>query len=64
MLKDFFSDCGMILDIRRPVFEDTQKPKNHAFIDFDSKSACISAQKLNGSELDGRRLRIDYGSRK
>jgi RNA recognition motif-containing protein len=38
-LKDFFYDCGTILDVRRPVFEDSQKPKNHAFIEFDSSQA-------------------------
>eukprot|EP01080_Neovahlkampfia_damariscottae_P000990 gene990-9896_t len=63
-IKDFFADCGMVLDIRRPVFEDSQKPKNHAFVDLDSKKAVLAAVKLNGFELDGRRIRIDHGSRK
>jgi nucleolin len=53
MIKDLFSKCGAIKDVRIP-FHDDGRPKGFAHVEFETNDAAASALKLNGSELDGR----------
>ena len=62
-IRNFFSDCGEILDIRIAKNEDG-KMKGFAHIDFDSKEAVEKAIQKNGESLGGRELRIDNSNSK
>ena len=46
-LKDFFSSCGEVKDVRIPMGDDG-RPKGFAHIEFDSPAAAKSAAALNG----------------
>lgn len=62
-LKKHFESAGEISAVRMPYYEDTGKPKGFAFLEFATSEAVENARKLNGTQLDGRRIRVDYGSR-
>jgi nucleolin len=61
-LKDFFSSCGEVKDVRIPMGDDG-RPKGFAHIEFDSHASVKSAAALNGQELDGRALRLDISQK-
>ena len=57
-LEDVFQDCGKIKDIRIPLRDDG-KPRGFAHIEFEEQSSVDKALKKNGTELDGRNLKVD-----
>jgi nucleolin len=57
-LEDIFRECGKIKDVRIPVRDDG-KPRGFAHIEFEEQSAVDKALKMNGTELDGRNLKVD-----
>lgn len=57
-LRDFFSQCGEVKDIRIAMGEDG-RPKGFAHVEFESADGVKSAMSLNGADLDGRNLRLD-----
>lgn len=57
-LRDFFSSCGDVKDVRIAMGEDG-RPKGFAHVEFETPDAAKSAVSLNGQELDGRALRLD-----
>jgi nucleolin len=61
-LKDFFSSCGEVKEVRIPMGDDG-RPKGFAHIEFDSNASAQAATKLNGQELDGRALRLDISQK-
>lgn len=60
-LWDAFSEYGEVNSVRLPTDRETGKPKGYGYIEF---SAVGSAQKaidtMNGKELDGRPIRLDF----
>ncbi|KAF9651021.1 RNA-binding domain-containing protein, partial [Thelephora ganbajun] len=60
-LWDAFSEYGEVNSIRLPTDKESGKPKGYGYIEF---SAVDSAQKaidaMNGKELDGRPIRLDF----
>jgi nucleolin len=62
-IRDFFSECGAIKDVRIPFNEDG-RPKGFGHVEFEAPDAAEKALKLNGSELDGRALRLDLSTSK
>jgi nucleolin len=58
-LKDFFKDCGGIVEVRIAMDRDTGKMKGFAHVDFEAKENLDIAITKNGQELDGRELFID-----
>lgn len=57
-LRDFFSSCGEVKDVRIAMGEDG-RPKGFAHVEFETPDAAKSAVAYNGQELDGRALRLD-----
>ena len=60
-LWDAFSEYGEVSSVRLPTDRETGKPKGYGYIEF---SILDSAQKamdtMNGRELDGRPIRLDF----
>jgi nucleolin len=53
----FFAECGEITDIRLMTFPDGQG-KGYGYIDFAENEGKIKAKALNGSEWNGRTLKV------
>lgn len=63
-LKKFFKECGGIVDVRIAKDRDTGKIKGFAHVDFESADGLQQAIAKNGSELEGRELKIDASANK
>jgi len=63
-LRDFFADCGEINHIRLPVHHDSGRSKGIAYVDFATSSGAAAAIAMNGQDLEGRSLRINYAPEK
>jgi len=50
-LKEAFKECGEILNVVRPVYKDTGRLKNFAFIFFTNEESMKEALKFNGTEF-------------
>jgi RNA recognition motif-containing protein len=61
-LKKLFSEYGDVI-IRRPVFNDTGKFKNFAFIEFQSIDSAKQSLEKNGLYLNDKEIIINYGGR-
>jgi len=61
-VKDFFKDCGEISQIRWVEVEG--KFKGNGFVEFVSNEAPDEAMKLDGEDLMGRPIRIDFTAAK
>lgn len=62
-MKAFFKDCGEVSSIRWLTDKETQQFKGCGFVEFaDPDSALDLAAKLNGTELLGRSIRIDFAA--
>ena len=59
-IKNFFKDCGKILDVR--IAKKNGKSRGFAHVDFDSKESMDKAMKRKNCRLDGRRLRLEIGN--
>jgi len=59
-LREFFADCGEIIDMYMPMNDWGDKPKGHAFVTFDSDEGGAKACEKNEAEMMGRWLRINY----
>jgi len=63
-IKKFFKDCGGIIDVRIAKDRDTGKMKGFAHVDFESADGLQQAITKNGSELEGRELKVDASASK
>ncbi|KAI9740554.1 MAG: hypothetical protein M1834_005135 [Cirrosporium novae-zelandiae] len=62
-LNNLFKEIGNVTDVRVSVDRATGKPRGFAHADFvDQESATKALEKLNGMELYGRKLRVDYST--
>ncbi|KAK9685792.1 Nucleolar protein 13, partial [Basidiobolus ranarum] len=62
-IQALFEDCGKIIKVRLATFEDTGKCKGFAYVDFEEvESATKAIEDSNKQWLDGRKLRVEYGS--
>ena len=60
-LWDAFSEYGEVTSVRLPTDRESGKPKGYGYIEFgavDSAQKAISA--MNGKDLDGRPIRLDF----
>jgi nucleolin len=57
-IRDFFTDCGNIEDVR--IASQDGKSKGFCHLEFDSIHAASKAMKKNGEDLDGRDVRVDF----
>jgi hypothetical protein len=60
-IRDFFKDCGNIVEVTFPVFEDSSRSKGYCGVLFQSPKAVAKAVELDGNELFGRWLQIQAG---
>lgn len=63
-IRQHFSKCGGISDIRIAKDRDTGKMKGFAHVDFESNDALQNAIKMNGQQCDGRELKVDASTPK
>jgi len=62
-VSKFFGQCGNITAVRVATDQEG-KVRGFAHVEFDSSEAVQEALKLSGSELDGRKIRIDVAGNK
>jgi nucleolin len=58
-VKNFFKDCGNVVDVRIAKDRDTGKSKGFCHVDFDASNAVEKAKGKAGEQLDGREIRVD-----
>jgi len=62
-MKDFFKDCGEVSSIRWLTDRDTGDFKGCGFVEFsDPDTSLDKAAAMNGNELMGRAVRLDYAA--
>eukprot|EP00615_Pteridomonas_danica_P001226 CAMPEP_0114359492 /NCGR_PEP_ID=MMETSP0101-20121206/23059_1 /TAXON_ID=38822 ORGANISM="Pteridomonas danica, Strain PT" /NCGR_SAMPLE_ID=MMETSP0101 /ASSEMBLY_ACC=CAM_ASM_000211 /LENGTH=295 /DNA_ID=CAMNT_0001503065 /DNA_START=30 /DNA_END=917 /DNA_ORIENTATION=- len=62
-IKEFFKDCGDISSIRWLTDKETQQFKGCGFVEFSDPDASLDkAAALNGQNLLGRSIRLDYAA--
>ena len=62
-LNDLFRDIKNVLDVRVAIDRRTGQPRGFAHADFtDVRSAELALEKLDGKELYGRKLRLDFSA--
>jgi RNA recognition motif-containing protein len=55
-----FSVAGEVREVSMPTDRETGQPRGFAFVTMgNSKAAAAAIQQLNGSQLDGRQIRVD-----
>ena len=60
-LRSHFSDIGRIVAVRIPVDRETRKPRGFAFVEYaEAEEAEEAIATLDGSELRGRRIRLQW----
>ena len=57
-LEDFFGSCGSIAEVKLIKDYQTGRSKGFAFITFESDDSVAEAVKLNGTEMDGRTIKV------
>jgi nucleolin len=61
-LNDLFRDIRNVMDVRVAIDRRTGQPRGFAHADFiDVASAVKAKEALNGKEIYGRQLRVDFG---
>jgi len=61
-IRDFFDGCGNIDDVR--IASHDGKSKGFCHVEFESIEAASKAMRKNGSDLDGRDIRVDFSSQR
>ncbi|KAI0052652.1 RNA-binding domain-containing protein, partial [Auriscalpium vulgare] len=60
-LWEVFAEYGDVKSVRVPTDRETQKPKGFAYVEFsDMDSAKKAHESVNGQEIAGRNVRLDY----
>ena len=63
MITDHFSGYGNIKAVRLPTDRETGAPKGYGYVEMESVDDATAAfEALQGTELSGRTLRLDYAS--
>ena len=61
MVRDVFAEVGSVVAVRLVNSKDSGKPKGYGFVEFaDMATAESAVRNLNGRELAGRALRVDF----
>jgi RNA recognition motif-containing protein len=60
-IRSHFKDCGPIMEVNFPTFEDSGRSKGYCGVRFQSPNAVEKAIDLNGKELHGRWLSVQAG---
>uniref|UniRef100_A0AC35U069 RRM domain-containing protein n=1 Tax=Rhabditophanes sp. KR3021 TaxID=114890 RepID=A0AC35U069_9BILA len=60
----YFSTVGSVVNVRFVYDRDTRRPKGFGFCDFsDQLGAQNAVNNLNGSDFNGRALRVNYANK-
>jgi cleavage stimulation factor subunit 2 len=60
-LQNIFKEVGPIVNFRMVIDRDTGKPRGYAFCEYKDEASALSAMRnLNGRDLKGRTLRVDF----
>jgi len=59
-ISEAFGECGNVKSIRLITDRETGKFKGFGYIEFETEEAAKAAHELNGTEIDGRPVRIDF----
>eukprot|EP00560_Eucampia_antarctica_P002016 CAMPEP_0197834974 /NCGR_PEP_ID=MMETSP1437-20131217/24289_1 /TAXON_ID=49252 ORGANISM="Eucampia antarctica, Strain CCMP1452" /NCGR_SAMPLE_ID=MMETSP1437 /ASSEMBLY_ACC=CAM_ASM_001096 /LENGTH=412 /DNA_ID=CAMNT_0043440059 /DNA_START=6 /DNA_END=1244 /DNA_ORIENTATION=+ len=60
-IREYFKDCGPIVEVTFPTFEDSSRSKGYCGVLFQSPKAIAKAVEMDGMELHGRWLSIQAG---
>jgi RNA recognition motif-containing protein len=58
-LRDLFAPHGEVLSVAVPTDRETGRPRGFAFVEMDNDAATKAISALDGSDLDGRSLRVN-----
>lgn len=58
-LNDTFSQFGIVNDIKVIIDRDTGRSKGFAFVTFDNSDEADKALSLNGTDFNGRTLKVN-----
>ncbi|KAF2869382.1 hypothetical protein BDV95DRAFT_608934 [Massariosphaeria phaeospora] len=63
VVSEYFSEHGTITRVSLPTDRETGNPKGYGYVDFTSVDEAKAAlENLNGTEIDGRAIRIDFAT--
>ncbi len=63
-LEAAFSVYGTVVEVKIPVDRDTGRVRGFAFVTFDNQQAAEKALALDGSDLNGRSIRVNVAQEK
>lgn len=59
-LENTFATCGTVTEAKVVTDRDTGRSRGFGFVTFeDEQAAALAVEKLDGSTLDGRTIRVD-----
>ena len=59
-IRELFAEVGEVVSVNVPVDRDTGRPRGFAFVELSTaEQAAAATEKLNGTELGGRSLRVN-----
>lgn len=59
-LADFFSQCGDVVEAKVITNRETGRSRGFGFVTFESEDGSKKAVNLDGEELDGRTIHVDF----
>ena len=63
-LEAAFSAFGTVVEVKIPVDRDTGRVRGFAFVTFDTQQAAEKALALDGTDLNGRSIRVNVAQEK
>ncbi len=63
-LEASFSTFGTVLEVKIPVDRDTGRVRGFAFVTFETQQAAEKALALDGTDLNGRSIRVNVAQEK
>jgi RNA recognition motif-containing protein len=58
-INDLFAQYGAVHSVKLITDRETGRPRGFGFVEMDDAPAAAAIERLNGSELDGRTLRVN-----
>lgn len=58
-VRDLFEQYGQVTSVKMIEDRETGRPRGFGFVEMDSSAANAAIQALNGTDLDGRSLKVN-----
>ncbi|MCF8043706.1 MAG: RNA-binding protein [Desulfarculaceae bacterium] len=58
-IRQLFEQYGEVLSVKMIEDRDTGRPRGFGFVEMDASGASSAIQALNGTDLDGRTLKVN-----